>query len=52
MIRYKVILSKTAEKELSKLPSQVIARMIPVFELLQENPRPSGCKKRKGFENL
>jgi mRNA interferase RelE/StbE len=49
---YEVVLSKTAEKNLSKLPAKIIAIIIPVLELLRNNPRPLGCKKLKGFSNL
>ncbi len=49
---YEVVLSKTAEKNLSKLPAKIIAIIIPVLELLGNDPRPIGCKKLKGFSNL
>lgn len=49
---YEVVLSKTAEKNISKLPSIIIALIIPELELLAENPRPKGCKKLKGFSDL
>ena len=49
---YEVVLSKTAEKNLSKLPAKIIAIIIPVLELLRNNPRPLGCKKLKGFLKL
>jgi len=52
MKRYKVVLSKTAEKELHKLPSNVISRIIPALKSLEEDPRPHGCKKLKGYTNL
>jgi mRNA interferase RelE/StbE len=49
---YDVVLSKTAEKNLSKLPPKIIAIIIPFLELLGENPRPIGCKKLRGFSYL
>ncbi len=52
MKRYQVVLSKTAEKDLYNLPSKVIAKIIPVLKSLEENPRPHGCKKLKGYANL
>ena len=52
MKSYKVVLSKTAEKDLYKLPSQIISKIIPVLQSLENNPRPVGCKKLKGFTNL
>ncbi len=52
MKSYKVVLSKTAEKNLTKLPSQIVSKIIPVLQSLQDNPRPVGCKKLKGFVDL
>jgi mRNA interferase RelE/StbE len=48
---YRVALTSSAEKELKKLPSQLIARIFPRLETLESNPRPAGCKKLKGGEN-
>lgn len=52
MKTYRVVLSKTAEKDLYKLPALVTAKIVPVLKSLENNPRPSGCKKLKGFKNL
>ncbi len=52
MKNYRVVISKSAEKELSKLPANVVARIIPVLQALEKDPRPVGCKKLKGFKNL
>lgn len=52
MKRYRVVLSRTAEKELSKLPISVIDKIIVVLRSLEQNPRPPGCKKLKGFTDL
>jgi mRNA interferase RelE/StbE len=52
MKQYQVVLSKTAEKDLSKLSAQVVNKIVPVIASLADNPRPTGCKKLKGFENL
>jgi hypothetical protein len=45
MASYDVALTSSAEKELKKLPGQLIARIVPRLETLASNPRPSGCKK-------
>ncbi len=52
MKQYEVVLSKTAGKSLSKLPTSIIEKIIPLLESLGLNPRPVGCKKLKGFDNL
>jgi mRNA interferase RelE/StbE len=52
MKQYQVVLSKTAEKELSKMSVKVVGKIIPVLLELAKDPRPVGCKKLKGFDNL
>ena len=48
MAKYFVAFASSAEKELKKLPAQLIARLVPRLESLASNPRPSGCKKLRG----
>jgi mRNA interferase RelE/StbE len=45
---YVVIFKKSAEKELERLPTQVIRRIGKAIDTLTENPRPSGSKKLEG----
>jgi mRNA interferase RelE/StbE len=52
MKHYEVVLTQTAEKELQRLPYRVIEKVIAVLKSLEENPRPAGCKKLKGYKNL
>jgi mRNA-degrading endonuclease RelE of RelBE toxin-antitoxin system len=51
MGRYKVTLSKSAAKELSKLFPPVTNKIIRVISDLTDNPRPAGSKKLKGGFN-
>jgi mRNA interferase RelE/StbE len=48
---YRVALTSSPEKELSRLPKKVIARVIPRLEQLGPAPRPPKCKKLKGGDN-
>ena len=48
MASYHVALTLSAEKELKRLSSPLIARIISRLENLVSNPRPPGCKKLKG----
>lgn len=48
---YKVVVSRTASKELADLPTQVVNRVIPAIKNLAENPRPPGSKKLKGEQD-
>jgi mRNA interferase RelE/StbE len=45
---YNVALTASAARELRKLPSHLVARIVPRLESLAANPRPSGCKKMQG----
>ena len=49
---YKVVISKSAEKNLALLPKSAVAKIVSVLLSLENNPRPNGCKKLKGFVNL
>jgi mRNA interferase RelE/StbE len=48
MASYHVALTSSAEKELKRLSSQLIARIVSRLENLASNPRPPGCKKLQG----
>ena len=48
MNSYRVALTASAEKELHRLSSQMVARIVPRLEQLASAPRPPGCKKLKG----
>lgn len=45
---YVVILAKTVEKQLDKLPNDVAARILKKLTTLELNPRSSDTKKLKG----
>ncbi len=48
MAEYRVELKRSAEKELAKLPDDVLARIVAKLEKLATDPRPNGCEKLKG----
>jgi mRNA interferase RelE/StbE len=45
---YRVALTSSAERELSRLPNEFIARIVSRIELLAKDPRPRGSKKLRG----
>jgi len=45
---YEVLIEKSAEKKLSKIPQNYKRNISDAISNLAENPRPSGCKKLKG----
>jgi mRNA interferase RelE/StbE len=48
MSQYNVVVSKSAAKELSKLPTTVNNRIIKAILKLSDDPRPQGSQKLKG----
>ncbi len=45
---YRVLIERAAEKDLSRLSSQIRGRAIAAAQALGSNPRPQGCRKRAG----
>lgn len=45
---YRVLLERAAEKELSRLSSEIPDRVIAAIQALANNPRPPGCRKLAG----
>ena len=52
MPEYRISFSRSARKELESLPRQIVERIFPKIEALVVQPRPSGCTKLKGGQNL
>jgi mRNA interferase RelE/StbE len=52
MKHYEVVFSRRAEKDIEKLPARIVEKIIPVIIALEQNPRPTGCKKLKGYTDL
>jgi mRNA interferase RelE/StbE len=52
MADYEIVFSRSARKELEALPAIVIRKILNKIEALTANPRPPGCEKLKGSENL
>jgi mRNA interferase RelE/StbE len=45
---YRVVFAASAERELKKLPSDIISRILNRIQNLASNPRPADCKKLQG----
>jgi mRNA interferase RelE/StbE len=52
MARYTVLFKPSVDKELRKLPRVIQKRIVAAVEDLQDDPRPRGCVKLKGEEEL
>lgn len=48
---YKVLLERSAEKDLRRLAHDLHDRIIAAIQKLSQNPRPAGCRKLAGTEN-
>lgn len=48
MPNYTIVLSKKAQKQLDKLPDNIAEPIFEAISLLENEPRPSGCKKLQG----
>lgn len=49
---YSIIVSNSAEKDMSRLDRPVLKRIAVAIDGLAENPRPNGCIKLKGSEDF
>ena len=47
-MRYRVILPRSVQKELDRLPDDVVKRILARLSQLETNPRPPDVKKLKG----
>ena len=50
-MNYQVLIPRPAQKQLNNLPKDIGDRMVEKILLLAEDPRPSGTKKLKGYDN-
>jgi mRNA interferase RelE/StbE len=50
--RYAIFLEHQAEKALRRLPRDLLVRVDRLILALAVDPRPAGCKKLKGYDNL
>jgi len=52
MADYSIVFARSARRELEKLRDPLSSRVLKRIEALEGNPRPSGCRKLEGAENL
>jgi len=50
--KYAIDIKPSARKELENLSDRLIARLVPKIDGLAANPRPSGCRKLRGYKDL
>ena len=52
MAEYRVVVARSARKELESLPRATADRIVTVLESLAEQPRPVGVRKLRGAADL
>ncbi|NCO52520.1 MAG: type II toxin-antitoxin system RelE/ParE family toxin [Deltaproteobacteria bacterium] len=52
MACFKIVWKQSAQKELRKLPTEAVARIVNLVEGLAQNPSPPGAKKLAGTESF
>ena len=50
-MRYTVLISKSTQKQIDKLPGNIKSRAIAKIRAIAEVPRPDGVKKLKGYSS-
>lgn len=50
MASYKLVIKRSAAKDLRAIPKQDVARILRRIEALREDPRPAGSEKLSGQE--
>lgn len=48
MASYSVLITRSASKELERVPTKDRQRIVEKIRLLADNPRPAGCEKLTG----
>jgi len=51
-MKYTVIISRTPQKAIDRLDSDIYSRIIRKLESMEDNPRPMGVEKLAGADNL
>jgi len=52
MARYSIEISRTAERQLKKLPRKDQRRVVKAMLTLAEDPRPKGSRKLAGYDDV
>lgn len=52
MGRYQVVFTRSARKELERLPTVIADRVLTRVQALATNPRPRGCRLLSGADSL
>ena len=45
MVKYKILIKRSVEKDLQKIPKKDVTKILKIIEALADNPYPSNVKK-------
>ena len=51
MVKYALVIKQSAQKELDTLDDALFVRIDRKILALADNPRPTGCKKLRGYKD-
>jgi mRNA interferase RelE/StbE len=49
---WQIVITREAKRDLRRLPRDLLQRLDLKIQSLTSNPRPDGCRKLEGYENL
>lgn len=52
MSEYIISFTRSARQDLSRLDKKIVTRLFPKIKSLAIDPRPAGCRKLQGADNL
>jgi len=52
MSEYTISFTRSARQDLSRMDKKIVTRLFPKIKALAIDPRPAGCRKLQGADNL
>ncbi|MBF0107344.1 MAG: type II toxin-antitoxin system RelE/ParE family toxin [Deltaproteobacteria bacterium] len=52
MGKYKILISRTAEKAINKIPKSCLTKILAAISALSFDPFPDGHRKLKGYDDI
>jgi mRNA interferase RelE/StbE len=52
MSEYTISFTRSARQDLSRMDKKIVTRLFPKIKTLAIDPRPAGCRKLQGADNL
>lgn len=52
MTAFRIVFKKSISKDIRAIPQRALDRIREAIDVLKTNPRPEGCEKVRGYENI